>query len=276
MKTLIAALIFAATACTAQNFTPPPTETYELNAEELRSIGVVLQGGRAYFIEKSNSKNTSAKKTLISPQMIQFLGIGRHKKEIPSKFIPVFSVTEYPGGSAAYFRSQSHFAVAAKNKAEYTSNAAQFYAETNNLAAIRFRLDDGEMPTANVTLWYISTPEFLSALPARYRPKSDINIVTDLQKITSERINFEIKGLAPNPAVSGQTNIKIVALDNTTLLMALFDISGRKLLDFGNFEFSQGEREILLNFGDLSPGMYIVGVNSAEGTAKFERLMVTN
>ncbi|MCC6845311.1 MAG: T9SS type A sorting domain-containing protein [Bacteroidetes bacterium] len=276
MKTLIAALIFAAAACTAQNFSPPATEVYELNAEELRSIGVVLQVNRAYFIERINSKNASLKKTLISPQMIQFSGIGRHKKEIPSKFIPVFSVTEYSGGSTAYFRSLPHFMNATKNKVEYASEAVRFYNEPNNLLAIRFKLDDGEKPPANVTLWYIPTPEFLNALPARYRPKSDNNTVTNVQITTSERINFGIKGLAPNPAAGGQTSAKIAAHNNITLTIALFDISGRKLLDFGNFEFSQGEREILLNLGDLPPGMYVVGVNSAEGTAEFERLMVTN
>ncbi len=281
MKLMLAyILLCAATILSAQNFSPKPTKMCELSSDQLRAIGIVAQADHAYFVEPAASRFTSAKKTVITPNVIQFLTVGRHKKEMPSKFQPVFTVIEYDGGSASYFRSKAHYEAARTNKSEYSPEAIRYFTTPDNLIGVRFRLGSANAAATIVSLWYVPTPEFLDALPKVYRNEihnADTNAdsIAYTQTNTDNKIYFDFKSIAPNPAANGSCSAIIDVRGTASLSLSLFDIAGRKILDFGNFQFSQGEQTIPMNFGELQSGMYIVGVQSEEGQTAFQRLMVT-
>lgn len=288
MKIIVAIMLTvvvssAIAADTPDQFSPKPTSVCTLTAAELRQIGVIAQLDKAYFIEPATGQNArlaTAKKALISPEMIQLLSVSRHKKEIPSTFLPVFAVVEYAGGSAAYYRSRNHYTTATKRKVEYFPEAVHLYSDPDYLIGVRFELNNGDAPASKVTLWYLPTPEFLNALPERYRNDvgNAIKGTSDqpyIQTDPSERKNFSFTTLLPNPATSGVVTANVAVRGATTLTIALFDLNGQKIADVATREFIQGEHAIVIPLDALPSGMYIVGIRSAEGQIEFERLMIT-
>ncbi len=288
MKTLFAfmliAVVSSANADDARSgFAPKPTSVCNLTSAELRQIGVIASPDKAYFTEPAtgqNAKTATAKKALISPDMIQLLSVSRHKKEIPSKFLPVFAVVEYAGGSAAYYRSRSHFQTATKRNVEYFPEAAYLYSDPDYLIGVRFSLENGEQPASTVTLWYVPTQEFIDALPERYRKGVD-NAVKGtgdepyIQTDPSERKNFSFNTLLPNPATSGVVTANVAVRGATTLTITLFDLNGQKIAEIATREYIQGEHAIVIPLDNLPSGMYIVGIRSSAGQTEFERLMIT-
>lgn len=280
MKTAFALVaVLCISAAAAQEFSPKQTEMCLLTPAEMRSFGVIIQAGQAFYTEPPASRTSRPRKVVFTRNSIH-LRSGRAAKDAPAKISPVFAVVEFPGGTAAYFRDPQHFTAAVKSKAEHYPEAIRHYSDPDNLIAVRFDLPAGSSPATSVTLWYLPTKDFLEQLPERYsnavkNSVNDPDAPNYVQHDSDNRLHFEFKGLAPNPAASGETRATITVRGTVMLTVALFDLSGQKIAELPAREFSRGEHTIAIPVNELPAGMFIVGIRSADGQTEFERLMIT-
>lgn len=150
---------------------------------------------------------------------------------------------------------------------------------------------------ADIILWYYPTPEFVDALPVRYRVslQKELNAIADVvecnlspgevcRQMTGElsflnyckRMSGALHGLNVTPN-SGQRTITVrYTLENSRQIKAaLYSIRGeyvRELVPQGTR--GAGTHSTTIHMGDMASGAYMVMVQSEQGEQVSERLIV--
>jgi len=101
--------------------------------------------------------------------------------------------------------------------------------------------------------------------------KADDFEVIELSGVVSLPTEFGIQTAYPNP-FNGRTSIDFSLTEACQVELALFDLSGRQVMEIGGGMLSAGNHTMTLNADDLSSGVYIVNL-SANGMSS--RVKVT-
>ncbi|MEZ4685264.1 MAG: T9SS type A sorting domain-containing protein [Bacteroidia bacterium] len=91
------------------------------------------------------------------------------------------------------------------------------------------------------------------------------NVIT-VESSFGSKLDFKI---FPNPA-SGEARLYTGSPLVASSRVQVLDLSGKRLLDF---EVEEGTREVILNLGDLRPGLHLVRIQS-QGTVEHRKLVV--
>jgi hypothetical protein len=92
-------------------------------------------------------------------------------------------------------------------------------------------------------------------LDSAYVGMNDINVVSD---------KFKLQKMYPNP-VSDQLNISLYLDKSSVIAISLFDIQGKKLRSYHTGKLSEGIQQQVIDTRELSPGNYVLLVESDFG-----------
>jgi hypothetical protein len=85
--------------------------------------------------------------------------------------------------------------------------------------------------------------------------------------------SFEATSIFPNPT-NGNTNLNITSDKRENINIAIYDISGKEVLNIGNKNLNIGLNQVVLRTESLDGGIYQVVVNSNNSTTTVKRLIV--
>ena len=91
----------------------------------------------------------------------------------------------------------------------------------------------------------------------------DSSLVSGAAEVDADKFSLQ---LFPNPA-SDNLNVNISVISNGYLFYDVYDINGSLLKSLHANNVSAGSHEITIPVNDLSAGMYLLKVQSAEGIA---------
>ncbi|MEP7217874.1 MAG: hypothetical protein ABI876_03105 [Bacteroidota bacterium] len=150
---------------------------------------------------------------------------------------------------------------------------------------------------ADVILWYYPTPEFVAALPARYRIslQKELTVIADVvecnlppgeacSRMTGvpllsnycKRISGALSGLSisPNPA-HGSVAMRYTLENQRMIRAALYGIRGEFIRELMPATTSgTGAHLVTLELGDVTPGAYVVVLRSDREEQVSDRLIV--
>jgi hypothetical protein len=171
------------------------------------------------------------------------------------------------------------------------------------LVPVYLKLDDGPIDGTSlrrgseVSLWYVPTPQFIAALPERYRGslEREVSAITEVARDcgTVEQACDRIAGrpsylevcrvssgavntatVAPNPAHE-RTTLSFRLAEPRRVAITLHDINGRYLRHLLYEEDRQaGEQSVEASLAGLSQGAYLVAVRTERGEQAVARLIV--
>ena len=133
-----------------------------------------------------------------------------------------------------------------------------------------------------VVLWYERTPEVLSALPQRVASTAGEIGVSGPETGGSTRsaadgsrvAPFDALGVAPNP-VAGLAHLSFTIGTPSEVTLQVYDLKGEAVLSVPPISCTTtGGWMIAFDAAGLSPGMYIVRLQNAEGAAATTRFVV--
>ncbi|MEO5929740.1 MAG: hypothetical protein ABIR47_07400 [Candidatus Kapaibacterium sp.] len=156
---------------------------------------------------------------------------------------------------------------------------------------------NGNARGADVILWYYPTPEFVAALPARYRIslQKELTVIADVvecnlppgeacSRMTGvpllsnycKRISGALSGLSisPNPA-HGSVAMRYTLENQRMIRAALYGIRGEFIRELMPATTSgTGAHLVTLELGDVTPGAYVVVLRSDREEQVSDRLIV--
>ncbi|MBI3259996.1 MAG: T9SS type A sorting domain-containing protein, partial [Ignavibacteriae bacterium] len=137
-----------------------------------------------------------------------------------------------------------------------------------------------------VYLWYKPTTDFLDYLPEDIAEPVWAEMSTPKDRISSTQtgrftdswrdanVLLSSKPIYPNPA-SGKASLDFSLTSPTTLNIALFDITGKKIKDFVQSEqFQSGSSSVNLPLDGLTDGMYLVVITPNNALPVVQRIMI--
>lgn len=149
----------------------------------------------------------------------------------------------------------------------------------------------------DIYLWYYPTPEFVSALPDRYRIplQQELDAITDVvecqmpvgqvcERLTGEKTFFDFCRKSsgaiatvqayPNPA-SQQITCHYQLTNQRLVTITLHDLSGKFLRELmAEQSVTAGTHETQLQLGDITPGAYLIAVKTDTGDQAVQRIIV--
>jgi hypothetical protein len=257
----------------------PSVKLISLSADELKEIGIATTANSAEYRELRAGEEI---RVLIKNEKIQLKNLTAKILPDNPSFAPRLAVVADGHGSVAYFRDLKDFQKA-DSSGETASAITNSYAKANELVAVHFSLATKQSrkndETFEVYLWYEPTSEFIEKLPDRY--KEEINqektAPTPDESYFPKQTSSAIvsTSIYPNPATDGNAVLKINFARATSAEVGISDISGNAVAgEIRSQDFAMGETEVRLSLSDLSPGMYIVSVRTADGETVSQRLIV--
>lgn len=150
---------------------------------------------------------------------------------------------------------------------------------------------------AEVCLWYAPTPEFIAALPERYRSalEGEVKAIEQIARVDGsvEQVCDKIAGkpsylevcrmssgaitgavVNPNPA-SDQASLSFALKEDRIVSVTLHDLSGRYLRHMSQGEaLTTGDHAQSLDLTQLNQGAYLVAVRTERGEQAVARLIV--
>lgn len=150
---------------------------------------------------------------------------------------------------------------------------------------------------ADIYLWYYPTPEFVAALPNRYRIplQQELDVITDVveckmpvgqvcERITGEKTFFDFCRKSsgsiamvqayPNPA-SNQVTCRYQLTNQRSVTITLHELSGKFLRELmAQQNVTAGIHEPELQLRDIPPGAYLIAVKTNTGDQAVQRIIV--
>jgi len=149
---------------------------------------------------------------------------------------------------------------------------------------------------ADVCLWYYPTPEFLSALPDRYRIplQKELDVIADVEqrKLPEGEVCVRLTGeptflgycrkssgalartgVYPNPA-SERITCHYVLTESRDIRISLHDLSGRFLRSLDERESQAGEHDDELSLKGVESGAYLIAIRTDRGEQAVQRIIV--
>lgn len=299
----------------------------QLTQEELRKIGLVFDENRI-FIKTQDEYGNQFRMTTFSIDSNDYYDEGTNYSDAPSSsIIPVIVASHWNQGINTY-KSFLHFpnrsatldslSISQKelerealefnniSSTDYGSpfpNTISDYPKLSKLIPIYIRLGNSVIEGTNkkygadIYLWYYPTPEFVAALPSRYRIplQQELDVITDVveckmpvgqvcERITGEKTFFDFCRKSsgsiamvqtyPNPA-SDQLTCRYQLTNQRSITITLHELSGkfiRELMTQQNV--TAGIHEPELQLGDVAPGAYLVAVKTDTGDQAIQRIIV--
>lgn len=287
------ALLFTFYIANAETVTPEKiqaTSLIKLNQEELEKLGISFERNQISYIEtkifdeKNGEKRDRSRKIIISKDKIS----GRnYKNEQEKTFVfPRIAVNVFYYGTALYYSKFLDFEKmnTASKSSKSKSDSVNYYAKANELVCVYFEFEPKNSKKSNknqIYLWYEPSNEFIDLLPKEYqkqlRPEANqTQPETNYTIPENQYENVIISSIIyPNPVTNKTANIRLELAENRNFSIAVYDISGNKVMDLANNQsFIKGQNEIALNFENISSGMYIIMLVSDKQETEMMKVIV--
>ena len=276
----VAILILLSAESYAQSALLPQVRSVELSKAELATLGIVATTNTAEYREIRNGEE---KRVVVKNEIFELKNLGKKDTRRNPECSPRLGVIADEHGSAAYFHDLNDYLSAGKRDSSAAA-LSNVYALANELISVHFTLQSKSVKKKNtekidVYLWYEPTQSFIDKLPDRYKvqiqeektnPKPD----EPSFRQTNKTYSF-VLSLYPNPATSDVVTLRIASERALTANIIISDISGNRTEAIQRTEqIGEGETNVALSIRDLTPGMYIVTVQTPDGEQISERLIV--
>lgn len=299
----------------------------QLTQEELNKIGLVFDGDKV-FIKTEDVSGNQFMVTTIAIDSNDYYDVGTEYSDSPlSTITPMIVASHWNQGSNTY-KSFLHFphrsftfdSLSISQK-ELEREAMKFnsspssdrdfsfpntindYPKLSKLIPIYIRLGSSIIEGTNkkygadIYLWYYPTPEFVAALPNRYRIplQQELDVITDVveckmpvgqvcERITGEKTFFDFCRKSsgsiamvqayPNPA-SNQVTCRYQLTNQRSVTITLHELSGKFLRELmAQQNVTAGIHEPELQLRDIPPGAYLIAVKTNTGDQAVQRIIV--
>ena len=156
----------------------------------------------------------------------------------------------------------------------------------------------GQNRGGELLLWYVPTPEFINALPDRYRERlrRELDVISSVEAegLPSFEVCNRIAGetilgfcrsssgavvasvVAPNPARAGEEiNLRFRLAESRSVGVTLHDLSGRFIRELlAERPEREGEHQARLSLEGIDAGTYLVAVRTDRGETAVQRVVV--
>lgn len=205
------------------------------------------------------------------------------------------------------FNSPALFSLYSKSKldslnkmlsADDTNDLKNYIATVqSSLVPVEVMLGDSSIKTmgnsySRIVLWYLPTPEFVDALPSRYRDNLKHELEAIKNGTSTEAVCSVIKGeslldicrmnsesihkmrLEPNLAKEF-TRCKFILTKSMKASVTVHDILGKVVKEVSrNSEISEGANDIKIDLSGISAGVYMVAITAENGEQTVQRLVI--
>lgn len=299
----------------------------QLTPEELQKIGILFDGHRLTIQTEDKQDNRFAVKS-VSIDSNDYYEKGTTINNAQSLPVaPIIVASHWNQGvkaSKAFLRfvdNSPFFESLSMSRKELEREAMKFnnldgpnlekpvptttngYPKLSRLIPIYVRLGSGTIEGTNkkygadVYLWYYPTPEFVLALPSRYRIplQQELDAITDVvecqmpvgqacERLTGEKTFFDFCRKSsgaiaavqayPNPA-SGSINCRYQLTNQRAITITLHDLSGKFLRELVPAQsVTAGVHQEQLSLVGLTPGAYLIAVKTDTGDQAVQRIIV--
>lgn len=299
----------------------------QLNQKELKEIGILFDGHKLFIKTEDKYENHLVISTT-SIDSNDYYNEGTEIQGTPSSNITPIIVVSHWNLDSNKFKSFLQFPDKSPileslsiSKKELESEAMKFnnlsdpsiehklpkltngYPKLSKLIPIYIRLGSEIVESTNkkygadVYLWYYPTPEFVSALPDRYRIplQQELDAITDVvecqmpvgqvcERLTGEKTFFDFCRKSsgaiatvqayPNPA-SQQITCRYQLTNQRLVTITLHELSGKFLRELkAEQSVTAGIHEVPLQLGDITPGAYLIAVKTDTGDQAVQRIIV--
>ena len=264
--------------------------------EQLKKLGINVKADKIEYFEKKQSSDEQSfivHKIIITKNSVG----GRNYKADANSAIPVFyprlAVNSFTSGTAVYYSRLDDFSNVNNNadKSNLKDTVTNSYARANNLIAVHIVFEPKSAKKKNlgkndIYLWYEPTPEFIAALSKEdseqiAKETDSTNTSKDSTESSFTGNNRQISGavissmLYPNPVSGTIVNLKFQLSDNRKISVSIYDINGKKLVDFNqNESMFSGEHSAQLQIDNLEQGMYLLAIVTDKGEKAVQRLII--
>ncbi|MCC7439552.1 MAG: T9SS type A sorting domain-containing protein [Armatimonadetes bacterium] len=299
----------------------------QLTQEELNKIGLVFDGTKILIRTESGYGN-QFKMTTISIDSKGYYYVGTEHRDSPSSSITPMIVASHWNQGINTYKSFLHFPDKSSmldslsiSQKELEREAVKFnnapsperdfslpktindYPKLSKLIPIYIRIGSSDIEGTNkkygadIYLWYYPTPEFVAALPNRYRIplQQELDVITDVveckmpvgqvcERITGEKTFFDFCRKSsgsiamvqayPNPA-SNQVTCRYQLTNQRSVTITLHELSGKFLRELmAQQSVTAGIHEPELQLRDIPPGAYLIAVKTNTGDQAVQRIIV--
>ncbi len=232
----------------------------ELSKEQLEDLGIFVKGNSVEMIAMDIQKNSKSANDKMVIRQINIKGdrINIRTPVWKGKVSPILfplrmAVLQSKNMSASYF-------------SKITEVDANTIANPNIIAentwkAIIIHLDNDR----DLYLWFD---------PKDIKSKQDITDNSSEQRQDAEFMRDIV--LFPNPTTNGKSELKFYLVDDATLTISIFDISGRNVGSvLANSPMKFGTQSCIINCEDLPDGMYLIHIKNEKGEVISKKLIKT-